>query len=178
MSMHLSRIQLATTAAVALAGLATVAACGTSTQPSSSPSTTGSTATVSASSVNGVPVLVDRSGATLYTNDQDTGTVAHCTSSDCTATWPPLTVPGGQRPTAGSGVSGTLGTVQRPDGSRQVTLDGKPLYTFSFDHGAGQATGNGTQDSFGGMAFTWHGAVAAREPTPAPAAPGGGYGGY
>ncbi len=62
---------------------------------------------------------------------------------------------GGQL-TAASGVSGKLGTVKRPDGSTQVTLDGAPLYTFTEDPGPGQATGDGVMDSFGGQSFTWH----------------------
>lgn len=173
--MHLSRIHAA---AIGLAALATATACGASTQPSSAPPATGGTATVTARTVNGVPALVDQSGAALYSNDQDNGTMLRCTTGACTAIWAPLTVPNGQQPTAGSGVPGTLGTVQRPDGSQQVTLNGKPLYTFSFDHGAGQVTGDGTQDSFGGMAFTWHSAAASGGPASTPAAPGGGYGGY
>ena len=43
-----------------------------------------------------------------------------------------------------------LGTIKRPDGSTQVVLDGRPLYTFSFDHGAGQVGGDGQTDSFDG----------------------------
>ena len=58
--------------------------------------------------------------------------------------------------TAGSGVSGKLGVVTRPDGTRQVTLDGRPLYRFAEDGSSGKATGDGASDSFGGMKFTWH----------------------
>jgi predicted lipoprotein with Yx(FWY)xxD motif len=115
--------------------------------------------TVSDRTVNGASVLVDQAGATLYTNDQDKTGKLQCVSSDCTAIWAPLTAPAGAQPIAASGVTGTLATVKRPDGTSQVTLDGKPLYTFSFDHGSGQVTGNGAHDSFAGTNFTWHSAT-------------------
>jgi hypothetical protein len=48
-----------------------------------------------------------------------------------------------------------VATVDRPDGSQQVTLDGAPLYTFT-QEGPGEVTGDGASDSFGGEDFTWH----------------------
>ena len=77
-----------------------------------------------------------------------------CTDS-CTSIWKPLTV-AGSKPTAGDGLDGELGVVTRPDGSRQVTFDGRPLYRFAEDSDAGSVTGNGVADSFAGRAFTWH----------------------
>jgi hypothetical protein len=44
--------------------------------------------------------------------------------------------------------SSQLGEVTRSDGSKQLTLAGSPLYTYSGDSAAGTATGEG----FGG---TW-----------------------
>ncbi|HEY4024313.1 MAG TPA: hypothetical protein VGM75_36895 [Pseudonocardiaceae bacterium] len=169
------RVHIGVPATVGLGILLAVAACGTSAP--STPSTTNAV-TVSAHSVGGQQVLVDQAGAALYFNDQD-GAQPQCVTSDCNAIWTPLTVPAGGRPTAGAGVTGTIATVQRPDGSRQVTFSGKPLYTFSFDHGAGHVTGNGQQDSFAGTNFTWHSALASGQ-TPAPGnSSGSGYpGGY
>ena len=43
----------------------------------------------------------------------------------------------------------------RPDGTRQVTYNGKLLYSFSRDQ-AGKVTGNGVADAFAGQRFTWH----------------------
>jgi predicted lipoprotein with Yx(FWY)xxD motif len=60
------------------------------------------------------------------------------------------------RPTAGDGVTGALGVVTRPDGARQVTVDGRLLYRFMEDPDNGVVTGNGFADSFDGRAFTWH----------------------
>jgi predicted lipoprotein with Yx(FWY)xxD motif len=167
---------------VGLGVLLTIAACGTNTPTISSGGTNsaGAAGTVSVRSVGGQSALVDQAGATLYTNEQD-GAQPRCVSSDCTAIWVPLTLPGGSQPTAGSGVTGTVGTIQRPDGSHQVTLNGKPLYTFFFDHGAGKVTGNGTQDNFGGTAFTWHSAIGSGGTAASTSAAPGGYnnpGGY
>jgi predicted lipoprotein with Yx(FWY)xxD motif len=74
--------------------------------------------------------------------------------NDCTSIWLPLAAHG--KPTAGDGVSGKLGTVKRPDGASQVTLDGRPLYRFAEDTDKGKATGNNVKDNFGGQMFTWH----------------------
>jgi len=114
-------------------------------------------------------VLATADGRTLYESVQEHGT-ALCTSSACTAIWVPLTVPAGQTPTTPSQLAGTLGTIMRPDGATQVTLDGKPLYTFSVDHGAGQVKGDGAHDSFDGTDFTWQVATATGG-APAPSAP-------
>jgi predicted lipoprotein with Yx(FWY)xxD motif len=94
--------------------------------------------------------LVDADGAALYTSDQEMNGTVRCVEG-CAAIWLPLTA---TNPTAGSDVSGTLGTVKRPDGARQVTLDGKPLYRFTEDP-PGEVTGDGFKDSFGGRQFTW-----------------------
>lgn len=110
--------------------------------------------TLSVSSVDGVGnVLVDAQGAALYAADQERSGMVVCTGS-CTSIWKPLTLSG--RPTAGDGVVAKLGTVERPDGHRQVTLAGRLLYRFMEDPQAGTVTGNGFADSFDGQAFRWH----------------------
>jgi len=87
--------------------------------------------------INGTQVLTNASGKTLYWFVPDTSTTSKCTGS-CAAYWPPVTGP----VTAGSGVTGTLGTITRADGTKQATYDGHPLYTYIADS-AGQAKGNG-----------------------------------
>jgi hypothetical protein len=47
------------------------------------------------------------------------------------------------------------GVVTRPDGSRQVTFNGRPLYSFVQD-GSGEVTGDGFSDAFDGHQFTWN----------------------
>jgi predicted lipoprotein with Yx(FWY)xxD motif len=138
----------------ALAALAVgVAACGggDDEQPAAA---APADATVSVEQVDGVgPVLVDSSGNALYTADQEDDGTIRCTDS-CLSIWLPLEASG--TPTGSDDVTGELATVKRPEGAKQVTYDGKPLYRFAEDPGPGKVTGDGLSDSFGGTAFTWH----------------------
>ena len=109
--------------------------------------------TVMTASVDGVgTVLVDSNGDALYSPSQEANGMIQCTGS-CAQIWKPLTAAGA--PTGSADVTGKLGTVKRPDGTEQVTLDGAPLYTFTEDS-PGQVNGDGVKDSFGGKDFTWH----------------------
>ncbi|MDE3096668.1 MAG: hypothetical protein KGK07_11810 [Chloroflexota bacterium] len=87
--------------------------------------------------------LTDGSGMTLYTYKND---VANSGKSAVPANilpnWPPLTIASGA-PTAGAGVTGTLGTMTGPDGSTWVTYNGKPLYHFKGDAAPGDTKGEG-----------------------------------
>lgn len=178
---------------VAAVGVLALASCGSGSSTgaaSSGAATTSSTQSGSAASsgmtvtvrdVSGHQnVLATADGHTLYETMQEKGAVL-CKSSACTAVWVPLTVPAGQTPTGPSQISGMLTTIKRPDGKTQVAIDGKPLYTFSFDNGAGQLGGDGKQDSFDGTNFTWELATVPGT-APAPSSPmsssstsGGGY---
>jgi len=129
---------------------------------------------VSVQQLSGVgSVLVDQSGKALYTSDQEANGKIVCDGS-CNAFWKPLEASGGKPSGAGK-----LGEIKRPDGTMQVTSNGKPLYTFSEDS-PGKVTGNGFSDDFAGRHFTWH--VVTSRGTAKPAAGsgggGGGYGGY
>jgi predicted lipoprotein with Yx(FWY)xxD motif len=97
-------------------------------------------------------VLVDSAGKALYAADEERDNGVLCTGT-CLSFWEPLTIDAGA-PTAGS-VPGTLGVSERPDGSRQVTHDGKRLYSFTQDE-PGEVTGDGLADAFDGQRFTWH----------------------
>jgi predicted lipoprotein with Yx(FWY)xxD motif len=123
-------------------------ACAKSSTPASGGGSTapsqGGSAQVGTGSVSGMgTVLVDAKGLTLYYLKTETSGKIMCTGS-CASAWPPLLLPAGTTSaTAGSGVSGKLGTIDRPDGGTQVTYNGLPLYTFTSDQGPGQATGQG-----------------------------------
>jgi len=84
------------------------------------------------------------SGKTLYTLK---ASKTACTAT-CLKVWPALVLPKGEtKATAGTGVrAAKLGTVTRAGGVRQVTYQGKALYWFSGDTGAGQVHGNVTDE--------------------------------
>lgn len=97
-------------------------------------------------------VLVDSAGNALYTADQEARSDVLCKET-CLSFWTPLTIDT-EAPTASS-VPGMLGVADRPDGTRQVTFEGKRLYSFTQDE-PGQVTGDGLTDVFGSQQFTWH----------------------
>jgi predicted lipoprotein with Yx(FWY)xxD motif len=92
-------------------------------------------------------ILVDPRGMTLYAFAADSANHSACTGS-CLAYWPP--VPGADAAAvAGSGVTAKLGTIKRSDGSRQLTANGFPMYTYVGDSAAGQTNGQGKNLSGG-----------------------------
>jgi predicted lipoprotein with Yx(FWY)xxD motif len=98
-------------------------------------------------------VLVDAKGRALYRSDQERRGMVLCKGA-CLSFWQPLTVSGTPK---GHSVPGKLGTIKRPDGRRQVTYGGRPLYSFKLDK-PGKATGDGFKDAFGSQKFTWRAA--------------------
>ena len=99
--------------------------------------TGGSGQTLDARTIGGKAVLTNSSGLTLYTFAPDSLNKSVC-YGDCATYWPP--VPGNM--SAGPGVTGTIGTITRTDGTKQATYDGHPLYTYIGDHAPGQDGGN------------------------------------
>jgi predicted lipoprotein with Yx(FWY)xxD motif len=129
---------------------------------SSAPAAAGGN-TVSQRTIGNQQVLVDSKGMTLYWFAIDTPSTSKCTGS-CLTYWPPVKGP----VTAGSGVTGTLGTITGSDGTKQATYLGHPLYTYVGDSAPGQNKGNGLNISGG---LWWEMTVSGS--TPAPAAGGG-----
>jgi predicted lipoprotein with Yx(FWY)xxD motif len=132
---------------VAVAGAATAPSAPASSSSSSSSSSAASGQTLKTIQIKGVTVLTNSKGMTLYWFAPDTPTKSTCYGS-CAAYWPP--VYGAQK--AGPGVTGTLGTIRRSDGTIQATYDGHPLYTYIADSAPGQAHGNNVNLN-GGL---WH----------------------
>jgi len=120
----------------------TPAAAGNSSAASSAPASGGTT--LAARTIGSEQVLTNSAGLTLYWFAPDTSTTSKCTGS-CATYWPPVKGPA----TAGSGVTGTLGTITRSDGTKQATYDGHPLYTYAADTAPGQNKGNGLNASGG-----------------------------
>ena len=150
-------INLKFAAAAGLAAIA-LAACSSSSKPASSsttppteaptsaaPAPTGSTGakTVKLASVTvkGKPemILVDSKGMTLYVDEKDKPGAPNCTGV-CLQAWPPLKATGAI--TVGPGLTASkYTTVTASDGTKQVAVNGSPLYTWMGDKKAGDATG-------------------------------------
>ena len=130
----------------------------------------GAGTTISMRTVGGQQVLTNAQGLTLYWFVPDTSTTSKCTGS-CATYWPPVKGPA----TAGSGVTGTLSTITRSDGTTQATYDGHPLYTYVADTAAGQAKGNGLNIS-GGLWYEMTVSGATPAASTSSSAGGGGYG--
>jgi len=173
----------------AVSGLAAAAllaaACGSaggSTASTDSGSTGAAKGAVSTRQLSGIgTALVTTSGMTVYTprTPAEASGKIHCTGS-CLSFWLPVTA-SSAHPGA-SGLPGQLSTIRRADdGKTQLTYNGKPLYTFRLDTGAGQAHGSNFTDMFSGTSFTWEVVTAsgqaggAGSPAPAPSSTGFGY---
>jgi predicted lipoprotein with Yx(FWY)xxD motif len=90
-------------------------------------------------------IVVDADERTVYVFDQDEpGSGESACADDCLEQWPPV-VAEDEEPTA-DGVDGELGTIERDDGTLQVTLGGSPLYLFAGDGGPGDVTGQAVGD--------------------------------
>jgi predicted lipoprotein with Yx(FWY)xxD motif len=140
-------------AVLVAAGLLALAACGTSTSGSSGNAAAGGAVSGSSSSSASAPaavlktansafgqIVVDAQGRTVYFFAKDTansGTSA-CTGS-CVGLWPAVTTTSDSP--AVDGVTGTVGTITLADGSKQVTINGLPVYRFSGDTKAGDTSG-------------------------------------
>jgi predicted lipoprotein with Yx(FWY)xxD motif len=124
------------TAALAIAALVLlgVTVAGATSTP---PAATGTGTALKTTSIGGATVLTNAQGFTVYLFAPDTRTTSKCYGS-CAAYWPPVTGTAAASP----GVPGRVGTITRTDGSRQLTYNGHPLYTYIADTAPGLARGN------------------------------------
>ena len=164
-----------TFSAAALTGavLLLSAACGSSTPDTASPgassaggsSSSESPSSTTSSSAAGTPtamvhpdvtelktassslgtIVTDGAGMTLYMFDKDTkgGPKSAC-EGKCLTAWPPAMM-GASDPTL-TGVTGTVASIDTPDGKKQITLDGWPLYYWFKDSKPGDTTGQAVQN--------------------------------
>jgi predicted lipoprotein with Yx(FWY)xxD motif len=90
----------------------------------------------------------------VYTLDTDSGHTSACQGL-CALTWSPVLT--SKQPQAGPGVDQHgLGIIVRPDGTHQVTYNGKPLYLFAGDayiqglpYGTARIDGDGVSTAWG-----------------------------
>jgi len=143
----------------ALVAAATLTACGSSgndtsggygdSTPSSEASSAAKTPAAAAASTDLATaetslgtVVVDGKGMTAYYFLKDTkDSGASACSGDCAAAWPAITTENAT-PSV-TGVTGEVGTITGTDGKLQVTIDGRPIYTFAQDKAPGDVNGQG-----------------------------------
>jgi predicted lipoprotein with Yx(FWY)xxD motif len=113
----------------------------------------GGSGIVSIQSVHGTDVLVDSEGRTLYSAEVEKGGRIRCTEA-CTSFWDPVGASAKEAASASTDLDLNLGVVKRPDGDRQLTLKGLPLYRFK-EEGPGKLDGDGFVDDFEGTHFEW-----------------------
>jgi predicted lipoprotein with Yx(FWY)xxD motif len=87
---------------------------------------------------------------TVYLFEADKGSTSACLSA-CAQTWPPVITKGAPA-VRGMAIPADLGTIRRPDGTKQVTYFHHPLYYYSKDKHSSDADGRGIK-SFGS---TWY----------------------
>ncbi|MFD9052941.1 hypothetical protein [Streptomyces zaomyceticus] len=88
------------------------------------------------------PVVTDMAGFTIYrfTQDGQKPPKSAC-EGECAKLWPPVPAQGAQLP---PGLDPTLlGSLDRPDGTKQLTLAGIPAYRYTKDTKPGQINGEG-----------------------------------
>ena len=122
-------------------GVAGFWAAGAIAQPSAATGCAATGHTISLCSTKLGRVLVNSKGHTLYLFKKDRHGTSTCYQS-CATFWPPLLKHG--TPTLGPGVKKSLlGTTKRRNGTRQLTYNKHPLYTYKLDTRAGQTKGEG-----------------------------------
>ncbi|MEO5668136.1 MAG: hypothetical protein ABIR96_08755 [Bdellovibrionota bacterium] len=84
------------------------------------------------------------SGLSLYTFDPDNGAAQPACIGTCAEHWAPVSVDAAE-------IVGDarLGTVTRASGVKQLTISGKPVYTFFMDRKSGDIKGDG-------LGNVWH----------------------
>jgi predicted lipoprotein with Yx(FWY)xxD motif len=140
---------IARAAAAAAAALAVAAAVllGVAVAGASPAAPAGTGTGLKTTVIGGVTVLTNGRGFTLYSFAPDTPTASKCYGS-CAVYWPPVTGTAAASP----GLPGRIATITRTGGSRQLTYNGHPLYTYIGDSAPGEARGNNLNLN-GGL---WH----------------------
>ena len=107
----------------------TTVAPGTSSGGGSTSTPASGNATVKLASSKYGQILVDSKGLTLYVDEKDKPGKPSCTGP-CLTIWPPAVAPAS--PTFGAGLTASMfSSVTLTDGTKQLTVNGSPLYTFT-----------------------------------------------
>jgi predicted lipoprotein with Yx(FWY)xxD motif len=146
----MNRIRPVVASALALVAVATLSACSEMASGAQGPEHgQPGHKMLAAASVTGLgAVVTDADGKTLYRFDKDISQppTSNC-EGECASAWPPV-LAGVATPML-KGIQDTqVGTTTRKDGSKQLTLNGWPLYEFAGDKSAGDASGQGVNGTW------------------------------
>lgn len=151
-----------------------VAACGSpSTTPVANTGTGGAVLSTTSSSTTLGTTVVDAQGKIVYLFAIDSPGHSACTGT-CLQYWPLVAAPA-TVPTSLPGITGTLGVLDRPDGARQLTLNGWPLYTYAGDTARGAPAGQGLNLAGGRWWVVSPSGTAVKGAGASPSASSGGY---
>jgi predicted lipoprotein with Yx(FWY)xxD motif len=92
-------------------------------------------------------ILVGTEGMTLYRFAPDEMGESTC-YDDCATNWPPLLSEDMEEVVGDPRIDARLGTVERTDGTYQVTYNGWPLYYFAQDMAPGDTVGEGRGENW------------------------------
>jgi predicted lipoprotein with Yx(FWY)xxD motif/uncharacterized cupredoxin-like copper-binding protein len=85
-------------------------------------------------------------GLTLYVFDGDTVANQSTCTGDCAIAW--ITFTAAEPLSLPPGVTGTLALFDRDDGSKQLSYNGMPLYTYNADSGPGSTLGDNVGETW------------------------------
>lgn len=89
-------------------------------------------------------IVVGPEEMTLYMFEQDTqGSGESSCTNGCAEAWPPLTVESDEEASKSEDITAEVGTLERQDGSIQVSVAGWPVYYFQNDESPGDVNGQG-----------------------------------
>jgi predicted lipoprotein with Yx(FWY)xxD motif len=153
MNSKLTKTRLMITIAGSAIAIAALAGCSSPATPSANSGSTSGATTAPTTSTDAKTattslgkIVVNGAGKTAYFFDKDTANsgASACTGG-CASLWPAIesatTTP------VVEGITGTVGTIVGTDGGNQITINGRPIYTYTPDAAAGAVTGQG----FGGV---------------------------
>jgi predicted lipoprotein with Yx(FWY)xxD motif len=88
------------------------------------------------------PIVVDKDGKSVYffTKDVKDSPTSACKDA-CAAAWPAVTT--SSDVPAVEGIAGTVGTITTAGGTKQITINGMPIYYYAKDAKAGDILGEG-----------------------------------
>lgn len=126
-------------AAAALFGLA---GCGADNSSVASPAGSQAAGDLKAADSSLGRIVVDAKGMTAYyfTKDRPNSGTSACTGP-CLQAWPPITSTASSP--AAAGITGKVGTITLANGSKQLTVNGRPVYLFAKDAEPGDVSGQG-----------------------------------